>query len=387
MRFLFLMAVFIGSNLGAQPLRDINFNYLYSPNEPFSVDIQPVRLASGWNVQYRLNLQDTLNQISDFEIQWEIRDGLQSKQGKPIAADSVVKNEDSSERLSGTILVKQDLTVQLLVAKVTNIVLKRAWLFYTALEPKFPVNGYLTRNSLPVVERYIKVGTPLSVSGSSPAFVAYYDDVFPPAPPAFEKAVGRVSPALRVDSSFVANPENPISFAKTGLYLFQYDTLAAEGFTIRVEDDYPRLAKVESLADPLTYICTSQEMARIRQAKGDKRAFDKVILSMTKDTERAKLFMKNYFRRVELANQYFTSYKEGWKTDRGMVYIIFGVPDQVFKTMEREIWYYKNSAYKITLEFAKSPTLFDPENYVLLREKKFEYTLYQVIDLLRNARF
>lgn len=387
MRFLFLMAVFIGFNLSAQPLRDINFNYLYSPNENFNFYIQPVRLASGWNVQYKLNLLDTLDPISDFEIQWEMRDGMHSKEGRPVTADSVIKNPDTSRRLSGTVLVKPDFAVRLLVAKVTNTTLKRAWLFYTALEPKFPVNGYLTITELPLLERYVKVGTPVTISGSRPSYLAYYDDVFPPAPPAFEKAVGRVSPALRVDSSFTANPGNPISFSETGLYLFQTDTLAAEGFTIRVEDDYPRLAKVESLADPLTYICTSQEMARIRQAKGDKRAFDKVILSMTKDTDRAKLFMKNYFRRVELANQYFTSYKEGWKTDRGMVYIIFGVPDQVFKTMEREIWYYKNSAFKITLEFAKSPTLFDPENYVLLREKKFEYTLYQVIDLLRNARF
>jgi len=154
-----------------------------------------------------------------------------------------------------------------------------------------------------------------------------------------------------------------------------------------VEEDYPRLAKIESLADPLIYVCTKQEFDRIKLAKGDKKAFDRVILSITGDTERAKNFMRTYFRRVELANEFFTSYKEGWKTDRGMIYIIFGLPDQVFRFTDREVWTYKNNTYKITFDFVKSSTLFDPENFVLVRDKKFQETWYEVIDLWRNARF
>src|SRR5690606_16033435 len=104
-----------------------------------------------------------------------------------------------------------------------------------------------------------------------------------------------------------------------GLYLLQTDTTVAEGLAFRVDGDYPRYRRVENLADPLIYICTKQEFSRIKQARGDKRAFDRVILSITKDAERAKTLMRNYFRRVEQANTYFSSYKEGWKTDRGMI--------------------------------------------------------------------
>ena len=174
---------------------------------------------------------------------------------------------------------------------------------------------------------------------------------------------------------------------ETGLYLFQKDTISTEGFAFRVEEDYPRLAKIESLADPLIYVCTKQEFDRIKTAKGDKKAFDRVILGITGDTERAKNFMRNYFRKVELANEFFTSYKEGWKTDRGMIYIIFGLPDQVFRFTDREVWSYKNNTYKISFDFVKSSTLFDPENFVLVRDKKFQETWYEVIDLWRNARF
>jgi hypothetical protein len=97
--------------------------------------------------------------------------------------------------------------------------------------------------------------------------------------------------------------------------------------------------------------------------------------------------MRSYFKRVELANQFFTSYKEGWKTDRGMIYIVFGLPDEVFKFNDREVWTYNADEYKATFNFSKSSSVFDPDNYVLIREKKYQQTWYEVIDLWRNARF
>ena len=125
----------------------------------------------------------------------------------------------------------------------------------------------------------------------------------------------------------------------------------------------------------------------MKAAKGDKKAFDRVILSVTGNTERAKNLMRNYFKRVEWANYYFTSYKEGWKTDRGMIYILFGLPEEVYKFSDREVWNYKSPSLKVTFNFVKSSTLFDPDNYVLIREKKFQETWYEKVDLWRNARF
>jgi GWxTD domain-containing protein len=136
----------------------------------------------------------------------------------------------------------------------------------------------------------------------------------------------------------------------------------------------------------LIYVCTKQEFDRVKLAKGDKKAFDKVILSITGDVGRAKTFLRSYFKRVESANQLFTSYKEGWKTDRGMIYIIFGMPDEVYAFTDREVWTYKKQ-FDISFNFTKSSTIFDPDNYVLIRDKKYTEKWYEVIDLWRNARF
>ncbi len=57
----------------------------------------------------------------------------------------------------------------------------------------------------------------------------------------------------------------------------------------------------------------------------------------------------DYFRRVETANNnYRTGFREGWKTDRGRIYIIYGAPDEVERHTNEvdvkpyEIWYYNS---------------------------------------------
>jgi GWxTD domain-containing protein len=216
--------------------------------------------------------------------------------------------------------------------------------------------------------------------------VSYYDDNFPAAAPAFSEGQAKVARTMVADSVYTQVDGNRVEMHRKGLYLFQKDTLAAEGFAVRVENDYPKFSRFRNLPGPLIYICTKQEYDRLELAS-DKNAFDRTVLSITGDTERAKKLIRSYFRRVELANEYFTSYKEGWKTDRGMIYIIFGLPNEVYRFDDREVWYYENGLFNITFDFARSGSLFDPDNYVLIRDKKHKETWYEVIDLWRNARF
>lgn len=385
MRFLLVFILFVGIQAQSQSLRDINFSYFYSPNEPFSFKLNPVREGTNWKVFYTLQPTDTSNSTLTYSVQWELRDGMNSREGQAIPAENISLISSRASSILGSVAIKNTANVQLLVAKVKRQ--EKLWLFYTRLDPKFPVNGHLTPPQKIPFSGYVAVGSTASAFTESVTHIAYYSDVFPAATPAFAEASGKVAPAIIPDSTWTVGPGENIAFPLKGLYLLQTDTTAAEGFTVRAEDDYPRLAKVESLSDPLTYVCTSQEVARVRQAKGDKKAFDRVILSITEDQDRARQFMKSYYRRVEIVNQMFTSYKEGWKTDRGMIYIVFGPPDQVFRTAERELWFYKNSNFKIDFEFIRSPTLFDPENYVLIRQKKFATTVYEVIDQWRDARF
>ncbi|SHG90246.1 GWxTD domain-containing protein [Chryseolinea serpens] len=388
MRYLFIVLLLLTLSAGAQTLRDINYSFLYNPAEPFTFDVKVTRNAAGWTAFYSLTLRDTTLRADQFLVQWDTRSSLGDKEGTPINGEAITKTLDKFTA-EGELKVPLSSAPLILTAKVLNNNLKHAWIYWRILEPNYPTNGFLTTSAKPVTTSYVKVNTPVTLHGDEGArIVSYYGDDFPAAVPAFSEGMARVSRGLHVDTTMAMIDGQEISFPRKGLYLVQKDTLSAEGVAFRVEDDYPRLARIQSLADPLIYVCTRQEFDRVKAAKGDKKAFDRVILGITGDTERAKHFMRTYFRRVELANQYFTSYKEGWKTDRGMIYIIFGLPHEIFRFNDREVWQYKDSMFKkIEFTFVKSSTLFDPDNFVLIRDKKFQETWYDVIDLWRNARF
>jgi GWxTD domain-containing protein len=237
---------------------------------------------------------------------------------------------------------------------------------------------------------FINLNQRVAFSGfdaGKPLVISYYTNPFPAAAPSFSTTQAKVSKVIKPDTTFTAELQPTFSFDKKGLYLVQQDTTSAEGVAFRVERDYPKLGTLETLAGPLVYICSKQEYEKITQAGNDKKKFDQVILSIVGNAERARTFMRGYFNRVEWANIYFSSYKEGWKTDRGMTFIVFGVPNEVYLFDDREVWEYKNDNSKLRFQFVKSPTVFDPDNYVLIRDKKFTDDWYKVVDLLRKARF
>ena len=249
---------------------------------------------------------------------------------------------------------------------------------------------YLVQDNNPNVKNYARVNTSLSILGfepEKPLIISHYSEAFPPAAPPFSTAQARVSPLLKPDTLFTTSPDTLLSFSRKGLYLAQQDTTSATGVAFRIEDDYPKLGMLQSLVGPMVYICSKQEYSRLVAAGDNKAQFDKVILSITGNSDRAKIFMRSYFRRVELANIYFSSYKEGWKTDRGMIYIIYGLPQSVYLFGNREVWEYKNTNFTGKFTFARAATVFDPENFVLLRDKSYEAKWYEIIDLWRKARF
>ena len=43
---------------------------------------------------------------------------------------------------------------------------------------------------------------------------------------------------------------------------------------------------------------------------------------------------------MEEANRQFTDLKEGWKTDRGMVFVLLGPPSEISNNLDRQVWYY-----------------------------------------------
>jgi GWxTD domain-containing protein len=166
----------------------------------------------------------------------------------------------------------------------------------------------------------------------------------------------------------------------------QEDTASAQGLSfLAMDGGFPKYNSISALEPPLIYISTDEEYQQLLEAKNDKSSFDRVILDITRDRDRARNFMRSYFQRVEASNRYFSDYKEGWKTDRGMIYIIYGLPDEVSRTTTNEIWFYKE--YKARFIFNKSGSVFCPEIYKLERDNQHMARWFALVDLWRKSRF
>lgn len=86
----------------------------------------------------------------------------------------------------------------------------------------------------------------------------------------------------------------------------------------------------------LRFIATQAEIDHINEGDDDetkRMLFEEYWKSFDPNpsTSRNEAF-EDYYGRIDFANKHFRSYTEGWMTDMGMVYIIFGQPAQVERT-------------------------------------------------------
>ncbi|SMD34413.1 GWxTD domain-containing protein [Reichenbachiella faecimaris] len=170
------------------------------------------------------------------------------------------------------------------------------------------------------------------------------------------------------------------------LYFVQNDTVSDKGVSILSHKEYyPRNKKTGELIEALMYICTGDEYEELNNADDQKLAFNNFWLSHIDDKKLASETIKKYFRAVKFANALFTDYKNGWKTDRGMIYIAFGPPEVVTKKEEIEIWEYKTYDGDIKFTFAKTRNLFVQYHYSLIREKSLNKAWFTAVQKWRTG--
>lgn len=176
-------------------------------------------------------------------------------------------------------------------------------------------------------------------------YYKYFDLVpYPPSMMLPERSVDR-DPAMIIPIAW--SDTLPIMFPGKGIYLCSVDSNIRQGYTFfNFGEEFPELTTPETMIEPLAYIATQDEMIAMRSSQRPKLALDEFWLARGTNIERSRELLRIYFKRVLFANFYFTSYKEGWRTDRGMIYIIYGPPDKIYKNSEGERWGYNKPVVK-----------------------------------------
>jgi GWxTD domain-containing protein len=113
-------------------------------------------------------------------------------------------------------------------------------------------------------------------------------------------------------------------------------------FLIRWQDLPISVNNIDLAIKQTSYIASPSEVSKMESAKTQKEKLEN-FLSFWKNR---KPSMEEYFARVDYANEKFKTRREGWKTDMGMVFIIFGTPDYIDRhpfelgSQPYEVWDY-----------------------------------------------
>lgn len=249
-----------------------------------------------------------------------------------------------------------------------------------------------TELTIPILDGYSAKNTPLKLARLETSTidleVDFYSTRFSASLPPMAN-LSPENPFAAADTSFTLMSNAQLETNKKGTYRFTEigNKKAVSHFRI-ASSTYPQLATIDEIIEASIFLFTKKEKDKLTSSTTPKKDYDAFWLENTNSSEQAGRMISAYFMRVKEANKLFSTYKEGWKTDMGMIYIIFGRPDNVFKSNEKVEWVYKKTYELPSLYFSFSlkQDKLDTEQFELERNMNYQNTWFRAIDLWRKGR-
>ena len=192
---------------------------------------------------------------------------------------------------------------------------------------------------------------------------------------------------IRPAYTYQIRQTNLVTFQQEGYYHFSEDTISDLGIGVLVRpNQFPALTRAPELVDPLIYITTRAERSKLAQGN-QKEALDKFWLDISNNPDYGRRIIKSYYENVEGANRLFSDFREGWKTDRGMIYIIFGRPTEVLRDKSVEVWQYeeRQGQPEIRFLFDRKPGFLGQPMLEARRLADYDRYWYAVVDQWRRG--
>lgn len=318
---------------------------------------------------------------------------------KHIFTDSISQNfylPQSQNKFFGRIsmhCISDDYSVKISIMDMNR---KKQYMYYTDLR----VSNDNERNNFLITNKDSLLFKPFALERSvlkiyhRKKYPFIYVNVFKhspdPAPPPFSNVTTSIN--YLPDSSFVLNLVDgnfyELQLAPSRYYHIRVSQNLLSGLSIfSVDSVFPNIKNTKEMIYATRYI-----MNRIEYEKclsGDtKKCIDNFWIQIGGSKERAKELIKRYYQRVIETNQLFTNYKYGWQTDRGMIYIVFGPPEDVEKSNHTEKWYYSMNGQKNALMFKFTKNKHNPfttSDFVLERNEYYKDIWYITVDKIRQG--
>jgi GWxTD domain-containing protein len=214
-----------------------------------------------------------------------------------------------------------------------------------------------------------------------------------PMPPRVFDPVVRNPFIYKSDSFFVLGKREGVFktvVPAKGLLHIITDKETKQGLTLfSVDEAFPGIKDNVEMIRATHYIMQSAEYKKCMEASNKKEAIDLFWKDLAGSNERARELIKHYYGRVKESNRSFTCHSPGWKTDRGMVFIVFGGPSKVYKYKNGEEWIYGSEAQPNYVKFIFKKVLNNPfsdNDYELERSELLKAPWWQAVNYWRDGR-
>ena len=139
---------------------------------------------------------------------------------------------------------------------------------------------------------------------------------------------------------------------------------------------------------PLRYLTSKNEYERMLRYTNKKTAVDSFWLSSGGSIDRGKDLVRKFYNRVYEANDHFTSYTEGWRTDRGLVYLVYGSPNVLYRSNTQETWVYgeENNINALSFTFTRVLNPFSGNDFRMERSPSYQDGWYKAANAWRDGR-
>ncbi|MEA3448010.1 MAG: GWxTD domain-containing protein [Bacteroidota bacterium] len=250
---------------------------------------------------------------------------------------------------------------------------------------------YLTLERVPLFynfisgNRKIRITSDLIAEDSVRMLRFPVDSLCPAAPYVTGQAISGAK-----DPAFIScyRMGDTVSLDTAGFYWFTTDTAITDGLGIYRESVFfPWVRQTIDMVNPVKYISTPKEYENIITHEDTKLAVDKFWYSLGETKDRAKELIRIYYNRVQLANRFFTATKAGWRTDRGMVYVVLGAPHEVYKDEGKEKWVYgaEDNYQGLMFTFVRDSASLSNNEFLLIRDKRYKNAWMQAVQSWRKG--
>lgn len=375
----------------------VNSAYKYNPNAP--VKCKYYLAAEADSIHIYLKITVNSGNLQDYNIGYVLKNDYGEKNLETVDSLQTEKFLLGTKKNSYFLKLPLKLNsgINLLLLHISNVG-QTPYYFDIPLDltDRFSPPNLVVQEKdgdIPIFESYIKKGQDYKIkksfnsSESIPLHFYRYKHEFTAAYPPMSSGADP-GKSLEIDSTFTLNSEEPTPLEENALYFVQSDSTTLKGLSFRIVPSYyPDFKRAEELINPLIYISTKNEMSRLSKATDIKKALDKYWLDLISNPGRARNTIRSFYDQVEMANAIFTTYKEGWKTDQGMIFALYGPPDEVYFDGKEEQWLYKknNEISRVKFTFVKIKNIFTNQHFELMRNKSYESFWFGNVELWRKG--